>query len=227
MRVDWSGAGVKVETTAGIAAARAAIVTLPTNVLASGAVAFAPALPVPVLEAIAACPCGHAEKVVLRLDRPLEGFDGTSYIDTFDPDRPDRPPINFVVNPSGEPLAVGQLGGPTAAALEAAGPEAMVDFAVAALVDAFGADVRRRVVASAVTRWASDADIRGAYSCALPGMAHLRAHLSETIGERILFAGEAVPLDTFSTAHGAHLSGIAAANRAAAMLGTEALRAGA
>jgi monoamine oxidase len=58
-------------------------------------------------------------------------------------------------------------------------------------------------------------------------MAHLRAHLSETIGERILFAGEAVPLDTFSTAHGAHLSGIAAADRAAAMLGTEALRAGA
>jgi len=217
-RLDWSGAGVVVETTAGALRARAAIVTLPTNVLAAGALAFAPTLPAPLEEAFAGLPCGNAEKIALQLDRPIDGLEATSYVNAFDPDDVGRAPINFVANPSGAPLVVGHVGGDAAAALERAGEAAAVDFALAALVDAFGSGVRARVRRTSVTHWASDPDIRGAYSCALPGCADYRERLFEPVGERILFAGEAVSRTAFSTAHGAHLSGLSAAESAAALL---------
>ncbi len=223
-RLDWSGAGVTVETTAGTLRGRTAIVTLPTNVLAVGALAFAPALPPEVAEAFAGVPCGHAEKIAILLDRPLDGYEGTSYVNMLDPDDISRRPINFVVNAGDAPLLIGQVGGETAADLEAAGDAAAVEFALEALVDAFGSGIRDRVRRTSVTHWASDPDIRGAYSSALPGCAHYRERLFEPVGDRIVFAGEAVSRAAFSTAHGAHLSGLAAAERAAALAGRPAAR---
>lgn len=217
-RIDWSGQGVAVETTAGTITARAAVVTLSTNVLAAGSPAFFPALPVPLQEAFAGVPCGNAEKIAILLDRPIDGFEATSYVNTFDPDDVARRPVNFVVNSLGAPLVIGQVGGDTAADLDRAGEAAAIDFALAALVEAFGSDIRARVRRTLVTHWASDPDVRGAYSCALPGCADHRERLFEPVGERILFAGEAVSRADFSTAHGAHLSGLSAAERAAALV---------
>ena len=215
--VDWSGAGVALATPRGTLKARYAILAVPTSVVAKGAIRFTPGLPVALEEAFAALPLGAAEKVALLFDRDVFGQPPTTYVDTLDLRDPARKPINFTLNPFGAPMAIGQLGGANAAGLVAAGAEAMVDFALAALVDAFGADIRARVKATATTDWVADPLIGGAYSCALPGLAPLRARLSpgsvaQAMGGRVLFAGEAVSAHAYSTAHGAHLTGLAAAD---------------
>lgn len=217
-RIDWSGTGVRLETARGTLTARAVIVAVPTTVIARGALAFAPHLPTDLAEAFAALPLGAAEKVAVQFDRDVFGLPPTTYVDTLDLRDPGRHPINFTLNPFGAPMAIGQLAGDNAARLVAAGPKAMEDFALAALTDAFGADIRRHVIGVATTDWVADPLIGGAYSCALPGLAHMRARLSRPIGERVFFAGEAVSAHAYSTAHGAHLTGRAAARAVLAQL---------
>ena len=98
------------------------------------------------------------------------------------------------------------------------GEQAMIEFALAALADAYGNDIRKHVVKGAATNWAAQPLIGGGYSCALPGKAEARRCLAQTGDERLFFAGEAVSLDFYATAHGAHLTGIEAARRAASLL---------
>ncbi|GAB4067100.1 FAD-dependent oxidoreductase [Ancylobacter sonchi] len=221
--VDWSGTGVTVTTLRGSLTARQLILAVPTSVIARGAIRFTPGLPVELEEAFAALPLGAAEKVAFRFDREVFGMPPSSHVDTLDLGSPARRPVNFVINPFGEPMAVGLLGGSNAADLVAAGPQAMADFGLAVLVDAFGADIRARVTTAATTAWLADPLIGGAYSCALPGLAHMRArlapeHVGPLLGGRMLFAGEAVSAHAYSTAHGAHLTGLAAAEAALAQL---------
>ncbi|MBS7555268.1 FAD-dependent oxidoreductase [Ancylobacter dichloromethanicus] len=220
--IDWSGQGVSLATARGTLRARLAIVAVPTPVIARGGLAFAPLLPPDLAEAFEALPLGAAEKVAFLFDRDVFGVEPTSYIDTLDRRDPARKPVNFVLNPFGAPMAIGQLGGDNAARLVQAGPAAMRDFALAALKDAFGADIERHIAGVATTGWVADPLIGGGYSCALPGLAHVRARLTRTltepVGERILFAGEAASPHAYSTAHGAHQTGLAAADTALALL---------
>lgn len=214
--LDWSGPGVTAETSAGTLRAKAAIVTVSTNVLASGAIRFSPALPPEYQDAIAACPCGFAEKVAISFKEPLPGLEEVAYLDTLDPTDEARSPINYTVYPdaAGHPVAVGQLGGSVARDLLREGEAAMVDFALAALCDAFGSAIRDQVLQTAVTRWGTDPLVRGAYSCALPGKGQKRLRLCDPIGERVFLAGEATSPEAYSTAHGARWSGLLAAERA-------------
>lgn len=217
-RVDWSGAGVSLSTARGTLTAQSVIIAVPTPIIARGALRFAPHLPAELMEAFAALPLGAAEKVVIHFDRDVFGLPPTSYVDTLDLRDPARHPINFTLNPFGAPMAIGQLAGDNAERLVAAGPQAMEDFALAALADAFGGDIRRHVTGVATTGWVADPLIGGAYSCALPGKAHMRARLRQSLADRIFFAGEAVSAHAYSTAHGAHLTGLAAADAAMARL---------
>lgn len=217
--IDWSGAGVVVATDAGELRAKRAIVTVSTTVLARGAIRFTPALPTEIAEAIEACTLGHAEKIVFRLDRPVDGFEPSSYAETFDPDRPGRAPVNFVLHPAGHPLAVGHIGGTFAAEMAQAGAAAMIDVGRQALLDLLGSAAARRIIGATVTGWTTDPDVGGAYSSARPGKGPLRDRLAQPVGERLRLAGEASAGVDFSTAHGAHLSGLAAAEWAIGRVG--------
>ena len=95
----------------------------------------------------------------------------------------------------------------------------MTEFALDALVRAFGSDIRKRVLKSATTHWSSDPYINGAYSCAKPGRADSRRAFVEPIHERVFMAGEHVHQTFFATAHGAYLTGIEAAQAAARLIG--------
>lgn len=220
--IDWSGAGVTLATSRGTLRAQLVIVAVPTSVIARGGLTFAPLLPAPLAEAFESLPLGAAEKVAFLFDRDVFGGEPTSYVDTLDLRAPERRPVNFVLNPFGAPMAIGQLGGENAARLVTAGPQPMRDFALAALKDAFGGDVEKHVVGVATTGWVADPLIGGGYSCALPGRAPARGRLAETLvrplGERVLFAGEAASPHAYSTAHGAHQTGLAAAETALAHL---------
>lgn len=213
--VRWSAREARVHTTGDSLRARSVIVTVSTNALAAGRIRFDPALPDTKREALAGVPTGAANKVALAFARNVFDRDAPFFL-RFADER--LAPFVFEMRPFGRDLAIGHLGGRWGRELEAAGPRAMIDLAQEALGRAFGADVRRHLRAAATTAWCGDPDVMGGYSCALPGHAHLRAHLAEPLAERVFFAGEACSLEHYGTVHGAWETGVAAAHAAARQL---------
>jgi monoamine oxidase len=119
---------------------------------------------------------------------------------------------SYHLRPFGRPLIEGFFGGRLAHELEAAGPGAFFDFAVAELVELFGSGIRARLRPLVETGWARDPFALGSYSYALPGHADARAALAAPVDGRIFFTGEACSRRDFTTAHGAYLTGIEAAD---------------
>ena len=95
----------------------------------------------------------------------------------------------------------------------------MFAFAADELARLLGNDIRRRIAPLASSAWQQDAWARGSYSYALPGHADDRARLTAPVDDRLFFAGEACSPNFFSTAHGAFMTGVAAAEAALASLG--------
>lgn len=216
--IDTSGAQILIETPRGTVRARSLIVTVSTNVLASGAIRFTPELPARLQSALVHVPTGHANKVAFRFRRDIFGLPETSYVNFMDERDPSRPACSFQINPFGSNLAIAYLGGDLAESLDKAGEAEMISFARAALSDMFGTDIFKEMTGAAATRWTSDPHMLGAYSCALPGHGHERKVLAEPVGERFFLAGEAVSADWYSTVQGAHVTGNEAAEKAAAYL---------
>jgi monoamine oxidase len=210
-RIDHSGRRLKLETTNGTITADAAIVTLPSSVLAEEAPLFSPTLHEKI-EAAAGLPLGHNDKLFLSLSEADE-FDKESRLFGHT-DRSGTATYHF--RPFGRPYIEGYFGGPLAVQLEAGGQRAFADFAIAELTGLLGSDFARRVKLLHVHPWGTDPFARGAYSHALPGKADCRRVLAAPVDDRLFFAGEACSLDFFSTAHGAYLTGVAAADQAIA-----------
>lgn len=206
--IDHSGPRLTITTSDGPVTADAAIVTLPTTVIAEERVKFVPRLP-DKLEAAADLPLGVADKLVLALRQPEDlEVDGHFF------GRTDRSETgSYHLRPFGRPLIEGFFGGRLAAALEAEGDGAFADFAIGELVSLLGSSVRARLTPVVATAWAADPLSRGSYSHALPGRADARARLAAPVAGRLYFAGEACSPNDFSTAHGALQSGIAAAEQ--------------
>lgn len=214
-RIAWGDRAMAVETARGTVHARAVVVAVPTNVLAGGAIAFDPPLPIVKQEAFHNIPLGNAEKIVFRIEgdqfgmRP--GVFGVARADV-------SYTAGYQFCPFERPLVIGFLGGSCARELAAAGEQAMISFGIDELAQMFGSDVRRHIIKSAVTQWVADPYIGGGYSAARPGHAHRRADLAAPVDDKLFFAGEACSIDAFATCHGAYLTGVAAANAAAAAL---------
>jgi hypothetical protein len=75
--------------------------------------------------------------------------------------------------------------------------------------------VLRPLIASG---WSQNPNVGGAYSCALPRNATAREVLPCPFENRLFFAGKATHGFDFSTAHGAHESGLRAADEAIASI---------
>jgi monoamine oxidase len=102
-------------------------------------------------------------------------------------------------------------GGSLAEELERGGPGAFFEFAKDELVNLLGNDFAKRIAPVAMHSWGTDPFAGGAYSYARPGYADCRAVLAAPVDGRLFFAGEACSIEDFSTAHGAYLTGVAAA----------------
>lgn len=215
-RVDHSGPRIRLETPRGTVTCRAAIVTVPTPVLASGQIAFVPALP-DHQAAAAGLPLGVADKVFLSILEP----DALPAGHVFG--AKDRAGTgSYHLRRFGWPMVEAYFGGPFARDLERAGPDAAAAFALDELAGLFGADIRKVLKPVAVTAWAQDVHAGGSYSIALPGHAGDRARLAApAAGGRLFFAGEATHTSAYSTAHGAYLSGRRAAEEALAAIGRQ------
>jgi monoamine oxidase len=206
--IDWAGQGVGLATSRGAIAADAAVVTLPLGVLASGAVAFRPALPDALAEAIHGVGMGALTKIALRFEGDRFGCQAWSSVYGL---ASDGPSIDVWMWIEGGPIAIAHLGGDEARALVAEGEAAAVDFAVERLASALGGRVRQAFRGGRLADWWTDPFSRGSYSVARPGLAHLRARLNEPVAGKLVFAGEANARPGVQTVGGATLAGEAAA----------------
>jgi monoamine oxidase len=204
--VDFSGAGVRIETPHGDMRARAAIITVSTNVLCAGSLRFRPDLP-DKMAAASVLPLGVADKLFLGLDGAEEFPKDSRVIGAADTSGTGA----YHVRPFGRPLIEAYFGGSLARDLETQGDAAFAAFATNQLAALMGGGIRQRLHPIAVSAWARDPDARGSYSHALPGHADARTVLAAPVAGRLFFAGEACSRHDFSTAHGAWRSGIAAA----------------
>ncbi len=213
--IDHSGRSIAVATDGGTVRAMAVIVTVPTNVLAEGAIGFTPALP-DKIAAAAGLPLGVANKLFLALEGEAQDFPR----DHHSVGATDRTATgSYHIRPHGWPMITGYFGGRLAIELERRGPDAMAAFALDELAGLYGSALRRQLKPLASSAWVADPFARGSYSHALPGHADDRARLAAPIDNRLFFAGEACSAHDFSTAHGAYLTGYAAAGQVLAALG--------
>lgn len=212
-RVDHGGKTLRAETAKGTLSADGIIVAVPSSLIAEGGIAFSPTLPRKV-DAAAALPLGLADKLFLSLEHAEEFESDTRLFAHTDR----AATASYHLRPFGRPTIEAYFGGQLAEDLEVAGPRAFFDFALSELTSLLGSDFARRIAPIAATRWRADPFARGSYSYAVPGRSDERAILAAPVDDRIFFAGEACSRDNFSTAHGAYLTGIAAADQAIAAL---------
>jgi monoamine oxidase len=210
-RISWGArsGGVEVETARGQLTARAAIVTVSTNVLSAGKIKFMPDLPKRQLDAAAKLKLGSYDHVALELpDNPL-GLRPDELV--FEKSDSTRTAALFA-NASGTPLCLIDVAGTFGRDLAGKGDAAMFDFALAWLTGLYGTDMGKAVRRKHATHWNDEPWVLGAFSAAAPGGQPSRKVLMESVNDRIWFAGEAVHETLWGTVGGAWESGERAAD---------------
>ena len=212
--IRWDGPGIAAETHDGTVRAKAAIITVPPTVLASGAIRFTPDLPGETRDALAGLGAGALTKIGLKFDGTR--FDLPSDSDVFEMEGPGEI-FDFECWTFGRDLVVANFGGDHARHVTADGDAAAIAATLDAFVRVVGNRARKSFVGGSAHAWHRHPYSLGCYSHCLPGHADARAKLAGPIAERIFFAGEATGGDDFGgamTAGGAFLAGRAAARRA-------------
>ena len=200
--------GVTVRTPAGAVRARAAILTVSTAVLAGDALKL-PAQIAPWCEAASSLPLGSNEKLFLR----VEGGPFEKETRVLGNPRAART-ASYYIRPLGFPVIECFFGGEAARFVSGSGVSAAFDFAIEQLCALFGSAIRGSLHPLVASSWGRMHHIGGAYSYALPGHASARQALARPFEDRLFFAGEATSAGDFSTVHGAHDSGVRAADEA-------------
>ncbi|MET0710860.1 MAG: NAD(P)/FAD-dependent oxidoreductase, partial [Tardiphaga sp.] len=215
-RIGWSGRDIGVETAAGRIAARAVIITVSSNVLASGAIKFTPELPKRQLDAASKLSLGSYDRIALQFGggNPLGlGRDELMIEQSAGP----RTAALFA-NIGGTSLCTLDVAGSFGRDLSAQGEAAMTAFAVEWLAKLFGSDIAKAVKKSGATRWNASPFVQGAMSAAAPGGQASRRVLTEPMGN-LFIAGEATHETLWGTVDGAWDSGERAAEAALKKIG--------
>ena len=214
-QIVWNNREVSVETSSGRIAARAAIVTVSSNVLAAGNIRFTPELPKRQLDAASKLSLGSYDRIALVLPgNPL----GLAHDDALIEQSNSTRTALLSANIAGSSLCVIDVAGSFGSDLSGQGEKAMVAFAKEWLTRLFGSDAASAVKKSSVTRWNASPFILGAMSVAPPGAQPSRKTLSEPAGNLFL-AGEATHETLWGTVDGAWDSGERAAEAALRKIG--------
>jgi monoamine oxidase len=214
--VDWSGPGVTVASDVGRVSARAAVITVPVAVLASGAVRFSPPLPTPMDEAVHGFLPGTYEHVVLHW--PGSPFGGADRLASIVGGR-FKPP-GLLARIDGTPFHYFELDHPTAERLDGRGADAARRFARTVLAEHFGQRALAGLTIPTVTDWRGDPLSRASWATVPPGRYSIRDDLKAAIGGRVWFAGEALSRAQSGTVGGAWEDGERAAEAIIERLGT-------
>ena len=214
-RIVWSNRDVAVETPAGRISARAAILTVSSNVLGSGAIKFAPELPKRQLDAAAKLSLGSFDRIALQLAGNRLGLAK----DEIMIERSSDARTGFLVaNLGGSSLCTVDVAGAFGRELAQQGEAAMIDFAKEWLGKLFGSEAVAGVKRASATRWNANPLVLGAMSAAQPGGQSSRRVLAEPLGN-LFMAGEATHETLWGTVEGAWDSGERAADAALKRLG--------
>jgi monoamine oxidase len=214
-QIVWNNREVTVETPAGKIAARAAVVTVSSNVLLSGNIRFAPELPKRQLDAAAKLSLGSYDRIALWLPgNPLGLAPDDAVIEQSNSTRT----ALLSANVGGSSLCLVDVGGSFGRDLSGQGEKAMTGFAVEWLTKLFGNDLAAAVKKSSATRWNASPFVLGAMSVAAPGGEPSRKILTEPTGNLFL-AGEATHETLWGTVDGAWESGERAAEAALKKIG--------
>jgi len=214
-RISWSGRDVTVDTPAGKIAARAAIITVSSNVLTAGNIKFTPDIPKRQLDAAAKLSLGSYDRIALQLPgNPL----GLARDDLIIEQSASTRTALLLANIGGSSLCSIDVAGSFGRELAAQGEPAMVAFAVEWLGKLFGSEAASAVKKSSATRWDAAPFALGAMSSAAPGAQPSRKILTEPIGCMFL-AGEATHETLWGTVDGAWDSGERAAEAALRRIG--------
>src|ERR1700730_16896892 len=214
-RIRWSNRDVTVETKAGKIVARAAVITVSSNVLAAGNIKFTPDIPKRHLDAAAKLSLGSFDHVALQLPGNPLGLARDDII--IEQSNSTRTALLFA-NMGASSLCSIDVAGSFGRDLASQGEPAMVAFAVEWLTKLFGSDAVAAVKKSSATRWNAAPFALGAMSSAAPGTQGSRKVLSEPIGCMFL-AGEATHETLWGTVDGAWESGERAAEAALRKIG--------
>ncbi len=210
-RIDRSGRGVRVETSSGAIEAEAAIITVPTSVLAKGAIRFGPDLPQKTEQAINDLPLGSYNHIVLQMTgNPFEVAQDTMLCYAGNGGT-----AGLLVNAGGSGLTYFDVAGDFGAGLVRQGEGAMVEFARAALKDMLGGEGPASLKQAKAFPWEANPLAGGAYSAARPGRSRARERLKDPVADRLFFAGEATSISKPATLDGAIKEGARAARLAA------------
>jgi monoamine oxidase len=205
--------GLAIITQGGTIHARAAILTVSTNVLSGSSIDLPSALD-PWRHAASVLPLGSNEKLFLKIEGETLFAPETHLIgDPYDIRTGD-----YYIRPFGWPVIECYFGGDSAKVVAEEGLLAAFELAIEQLVKLVGSGVRSKLKGLAASDWSRSNRFGGAYSCALPGHSQARQILSRSWEDRIFFAGEATHAHDFSTAHGAYDSGLRAADEVLAAL---------
>ncbi len=214
-RISWGSRDVEVETSAGRIDARAAILTVSSNVLVSGSIKFNPDIPKRHLDAAAKLSLGSYDHIALLMPgNPL----GLSHDDVMIEQSTSTRTAMLLANTGNSALCVIDVAGAFGRDLSSQGEAAMVAFAREWLAKLFGSDVAAAIKKSSATRWNSSPYVLGAMSAASVGGEGGRKTLTEPIGAMFL-AGEATHETLWGTVDGAWESGERAADAALRKIG--------
>ena len=212
-RIEYSGAGVQLETNQGSFAGDAVLVTIPLGVLKSGDVEFTPELPASKQRAISRLGMGVLNRLFLRFPTAFWSASGTDLVgyvparkgewcEAYSLHAIAKVPVLLFFNAGAYGLAIEQLS-----------DKATVDGAMEILRRIYGRSVPEPV-GYRLTRWSADPFARGSYSHVTPGASmDDYDRLATPIGNRLYFAGEATSSEYPATVHGAYLSGLREAER--------------
>src|SRR5690349_3173787 len=158
-RIVWSNRDVSVETPAGKIAARAAVITVSTNVLTAGNIKFAPELPKRALDAASKLSLGSYDRIALQMPgNPL----GLARDDVIIEQSTSNKTALLLANIGGSSLCSIDVAGSFGRDLSSQGEAAMVAFAREWLTKLFGSDVANSVRKTAATRWNASPYVLGA-----------------------------------------------------------------
>jgi monoamine oxidase len=214
-RIEWGNRDAIVQTPAGKITARAAIITVSSNVLASGNIKFAPDIPKRTLDAAAKLGLGSFDHIALQLPGNPLGLGRDDIL--IEQSNSTRTALLYA-NMGSSSLCSIDVGGSFGRDLSAQGEAAMVAFAIEWLTKLFGSDLAKSVKKSSATRWNASPYVQGAMSVAPPGAQPWRKALSEPVG-CMYFAGEATHETLWGTVDGAWESGERAAEAALRRIG--------
>ena len=207
---------ITVDTPKGAITARAAIVTVSTNVVASGGIKFIPELNHRASDAFGRLSLGSYDHIALELAGNPLGLEDDDLV--FEKSA-DTHTAAILANVSGTSLCMIDVAGAFGRDLSAHGETAMFDFAAEWLAGLYGAEVKKAIGRRQATRWNSDPFTLGGWSAAAPGGEFARRQLFDPISDGVWYAGEAAHESLWGTVGGAWESGERAADAVLRRLG--------